>query len=799
VERALIATVLFFAVTLALVLVWRALFRPVPWRVVFGIWLAISIYQGETLFSGRIDVPARFAYHLQPWKSLHRQPVMVNTGLALREMIPWTNTAREILKSGEAPLWNRTLGGGTPLLSDQQSSIAHPFTLLGLYLPIGKAWTLSVALRLFFALFFMFVLLKNWELHDLAALFGAIAYGFSTFHLVTLLMPLGLTIMMMPMTLATTDELMRRPRLRSCVFVVAALAMTVLAGHPEAELWVGLATGAYALYLAIALRNARPLVPAAVAAITAVLLTAFFWWPTAALVKQSNRYHVMTRFLAQPLEHHLGAQWFIVFVSPNILGTIPTGTYRPPQPQAADLLDDYGEVACGYAGIITLVLAAAALPFAWRRRPGVFAIGLIVVALLMITEAPGWHALIQKIPLVNVSLHQRFRVFWNLGVVLLAAIGLDAWLRGELAQRRIVLGTIAVAAVLAGVLAFWLPPILPRVSSFEIVQIVGPLALLLAVPFLAQWRRFAVAVTLLTFFELVMTTWRQNPPSAPEDLFPVTGAIAAMLSDVGPYRIVARGDAFLPDMPGFYGLEDVKSTSPFSTFEYLHLFRGWFAPAGFDQIVGTTHYPYADFLGVRYIYVPPGQNPGRDDVREIYRGADGAVFRNDKALPRYFFPRHFDVELDFGNANARTKGIADFRAEALIDHIPAKVHRLAPALSPDMQGGELRIVRYGPNSTDLDVVSHGWNLLASSDAFFPGWRAYWNGQRMPIVRVNGAFVGMFVPPGKGRVRFRYRPKEFDDGLAIGAATFVVLIAAMGIHVRLRKRRIASPAQSADAA
>jgi hypothetical protein len=792
------ATVLFFASTLALVLVWNALFRPVPWSVVFGIWLLISVYQGETLFTSKIDVPARFAYQVNPWKSLRRPPATVNTGLALREMIPWTSAAREILKSGEAPLWNRRLGAGTPLLSDQQNSIAHPFTLLGLYLPIGKAWTLSVALRLFFALFFMFVFLKNWELHSAAAFFGAVAYGFSTFHLVTLLMPLGLTITMLSMALATTDELIRRPRAESFAFVVAALAMTLLSGHPETELWVGLATGAYALYLAFVLRKARTLLPAAVAAITAVLLTAFFWLPTAALLKQSDRYHLMAEYLEHPLEHHLGAQWFVVLVAPNILGTVPAGTYRPPQPEAADLLDDYGEVACGYVGIITLVLAVA-LPFARRRQLATFAIGLLVVSLLMITEAPGWHALIQKIPLINMSLHQRLRAFFCLGIVLLGAISLDAWMSGEFSHRRVLIATISVAIILAVVLAFWLPPLLGRISPFEIAQIVAPILLLLAIPFLARWRHFAVAVTLLTFGELVMTTWRQNTPSAPEDLFPMTGAIAAMRNDIGPYRIATRGDAFLPDMPGFYGLEDVKSTSPLSTFAYLHLFRGWFASSGFDQIIGTTHYPYADLLGVRYIYVPPGESPGRDDVRQVYRGPDGAVFRNDKAMPRYFFPRHFDIELDYGNTVARTKEIADFREKALVDHIPAKVHRLAPVLSNDMQGGDVRIVRYGPSSTDLAVVSRGWNLLASSDAFFPGWRAYWNGERMPIVRVNGAFVGMFVPPGRGMARFRYRPKEFDEGLAIAAATFVVLIAAMSIHVRLRKRRIASSTQSADAA
>lgn len=789
------ATLIFFLVSAALVLVWNALFRPVPWKVVAGIWLAIAIYQGETLFTNKVDVPTALAYNAYPWKALGREPARANTGICFQQIVPWTETAREILKSGEAPLWNRMIGSGTPLLSDQQTSIAHPFTLLGLYLPIGKAWTLSVALRLFFALFFMFVFLRSWELHDVAAFFGAIAYGFSTFHIVTLVMPLGLAVMSLPMALATTDELMRRPRARAFAFVVAALACTVLAGHPEAELWVGLTTGAYALYMA----KVKPLLLAAAAAIAAILLTAFFWYPTAAVLKMSNRYRLMTALMEHPPQHHFGAPWFMVLASPNILGTPRGDTYRPPEPRSGDVLDDYGETACGYTGIATLVFAIAALPMAWRRRPGMFAVGVIIVAVLMMTEAPGWYALVKRTPWLNVSLLQRFRLLWNLGMVILAAIGIDAWLRGEIARRRIVIAAAVVAIVLGAVFIAGLPPLLPRVSRFELVQLFAPAVLLLALPLLS--RRLAFALVALTFVELVLTTWRYNPPSHPRDVFPPTGAIQAMTRGDGqPYRIVSRGWALVPDTPGFYGLEDVKSTSPFSTPEYLRLFSGYFSTLGFEQIVQTTQYGFTDYLNVRYIYVPPGDTPGRDDVVEIYRGADGAVFRNDRALPRYFFPKHFDVEMSFGMTVARMGNeIRDYRERALVDHIPPHVHDAAGEIPRDTAGGDVRVLRYGPNDVELAVESRGWNLLVSSDEWWPGWRAYWNGRRMPHVRVNGAFVGMFVPPGRGVARFRYRPREFERGMAVSIATAIALLAAMGIHAGLRKRRNTSPPQSAPAA
>jgi len=786
------ATLIFVAVSLALVLAWNALFARVPWRIVFAIYAAIAIYQGETLFTRKVDLPGGLAYHAYPWKALGREAVRANTGIAFQQLIAWTETAREIVKSGQAPLWNRRIGSGTPLLSDQQHTIAHPFTLLGLFLPIGKAWTLSVALRLFFALFFFYVFLRNWDFRDAPALFGAIAYGFSTFHIVTLLMPLGLTMMSLPMALAAADEMIRRPRARSFALLVAALAMTVLGGHPEAELWVGLTTGAYALYM----RRARPLMLAACAAIAAILLTAFFWYPTASLIPLSNRYHLMTALAAHPPQHHLGAQWFAVLVAPDVLGTAPGGSYRPPEPRAPDLLDDYGETACGYTGIVTLALAVVGLPLARRRRPGMFAIGAIVVALLMISEP----AFLKHVPILSVSLLQRFRFLWNLGVVMLAVIALDAWSRSAAAKPPLWRAVAGATALLEVVLVTILIAAFPDgISFFETVQLLAPVVLLALLPFTGCR---PVVITLLVFVDLLLTTWRYNPPSAPEDVLPVTGAIAAMRAGEAPYRIVARGWALLADTPGYYGLEDVKTTSPFSSPEYLRLFTGYFSTSGFDQIVGTTHYPFVDFLNVRYIYVPPGETPGRDDVVEIYRGADGAVFRNDQALPRYFLVRHFDVEPSFGMTVARMKDISDYRARAFVDHIPEKVTRLAGSIPNDAEGGAVRVVRYGPNDAELDVESRGWNLLVSSDEWWPGWRAYYNGRRMPPVRVNGAFTGVFVPPGRGIVRLRYQPKEFDDGVKAAAATLIILIAAALIHELrkgLRKRRNASAAQPAPSA
>jgi len=56
----------------------------------------------------------------------------------------------------------------------------------------------------------------------------------------------------------------------------------------------------------------------------------------------------------------------------------------------------------------------------------------------------------------------------------------------------------------------------------------------------------------------------------------------------------------------------------------------------------------------------------------------------------------------------------------------------------------------------LDVDGDGWKLLVTSDVAWPGWNIDVNGQPQPLVTVNGAFIGCFLPPGHARVVLRYR-------------------------------------------
>jgi uncharacterized membrane protein YfhO len=82
------------------------------------------------------------------------------------------------------------------------------------------------------------------------------------------------------------------------------------------------------------------------------------------------------------------------------------------------------------------------------------------------------------------------------------------------------------------------------------------------------------------------------------------------------------------------------------------------------------------------------------------------------------------------------------------------------------------------------VAQDSWFFL--SDACYPGWRAFVDGQPRPIRRANYSFRAVALPPGEHEVRFVYAPTSFRAGLFASLVTLLGLVAA-GVVQALRRR------------
>jgi hypothetical protein len=138
-----------------------------------------------------------------------------------------------------------------------------------------------------------------------------------------------------------------------------------------------------------------------------------------------------------------------------------------------------------------------------------------------------------------------------------------------------------------------------------------------------------------------------------------------------------------------------------------------------------------------------------------------AVWRNRLAYERILTPAVARItpwgeQLD----SAQFEGV-DFNHTLLL-HPEDRVSedRARQAAASCHGSARVRNVKYGNNYLEFDAVSSSASWVAISDVYFPGWRAWADGEQLTIWRANGAFRALCVPAGARHVRMEFGPLTF---------------------------------------
>jgi hypothetical protein len=90
------------------------------------------------------------------------------------------------------------------------------------------------------------------------------------------------------------------------------------------------------------------------------------------------------------------------------------------------------------------------------------------------------------------------------------------------------------------------------------------------------------------------------------------------------------------------------------------------------------------------------------------------------------------------------------------------------------------------NSVSARVTSASRSLLVVSENLADGWTAQVDGRTAPLVAVDGALMGVFVPPGDHDVALHYLPRSFVAGSAVTGVAVLAAGAVVGLPVRRRR-------------
>ncbi|HEY6805350.1 MAG TPA: YfhO family protein [Pyrinomonadaceae bacterium] len=168
----------------------------------------------------------------------------------------------------------------------------------------------------------------------------------------------------------------------------------------------------------------------------------------------------------------------------------------------------------------------------------------------------------------------------------------------------------------------------------------------------------------------------------------------------------------------------------------------------------------------------------------LVEGEKVRIYENARTLPRAWLATDTRVLSD-----AMMLGV--IRSGLLPDGTkwdPVKVALLSAPLTKSLipGNGTVAISDYEPNRIDLKTDSSAESLLVLSENYYPGWRAYVDGQAVEMIQVNYAQRGVVVPAGQHQISFSYRPWSVMLGLVIS------LLTAVGLGVYIARGRQSVP-------
>ncbi len=180
--------------------------------------------------------------------------------------------------------------------------------------------------------------------------------------------------------------------------------------------------------------------------------------------------------------------------------------------------------------------------------------------------------------------------------------------------------------------------------------------------------------------------------------------------------------------------------------------------------------PLFDIAGIRYLVTITELNDDNFSLLKSVRVNDQPLYLyeyNDYPGRFLLFSRIRCVSDEMSMMKTLADRSIDLRQELIV------LGRVPQPKTPSTTPGNVELVKYEPNKVVLKCKTAQDVFLYASDTFYPGWRAYVDGQRTEILRADLAFRAVKVPAGEHTIVFRYVPISFYAGLLVTAIGFIL--------------------------
>jgi len=465
----------------------------VPIAVAVLALLLLGLFR-EAIFEGEVLSQADALLEHEPWRTISPDgfvpgnPSLIDQASQFQ---PWLLHTQQRLSEGELPLWNGLSAGGQPFLANLQSAVFSPFHLFAHLLPFGLALIAIALAKLMVAGFGTALLARRLGCSTPACVLAAVAYTLGGYQFLWLGHPHSGASALLPLLLYLVERWCTRPTRWLRPGFALGVACLLFAGHVETALHVALAVALYAVARSAGRtlgERLALLVDLALWSLVGLAIAGVQMIPFAEYLALSEIFAQRVAF--QDVWHGVpwgllpwvllagavcfgavlagraaataadGRRWKVALCCAGgvaLLGALALGglealglsplhrlllhpdAYGHPVP-SHDMPyvgpRSYVNINGGYVGLIVLPLALFAVLCGPRRHRGIAAFGVLwVLSAVLAYEVPLLSDLLNRLPLLDLSLNYRMTLVVGFAGAMLAAFGLDALLDRDSRRR----------------------------------------------------------------------------------------------------------------------------------------------------------------------------------------------------------------------------------------------------------------------------------------------------------------------------------------------------------------------------
>lgn len=748
------------------------------------------------LFQGLVLLPLDLlvAQH-NPW--YYQATILVKNSFmedSIIQMYPWRFFVFESLQEGIIPFWNPYTLMGTPFMASMKPMVFYPFTLL--LFPFGPVhgWNILLFLQITLSLFFAYLFLREWKVSPLISLFGSLVFAFNTLMIGVLEFGSeGHVLLWFPLLFYAVKKFIDTHNPWFLSIAGFAFAFSILAGQLQYVIYASFSLFLFILAYGFARKiTMRRFIPIFIFLFLGIGAAAVQLVPSIELFFYANRSLAASQ--QQFSQSLLDVVHILRLLAPDFFGNPVSGDYTL----------NYIEGG-GYFGIIPLFFVIYASIFLWKRKLVKFCFFIIAIGILFSTQLFGQLLALSNVQVLTYGAGYRIFSLVYLPAAILAALGLSHFLK---IQNKYVYSYsflfLLGCLIIFGFVYMFKPEDIIFSNLIFPILLIGVFTVGLVFFFLLRKKikyiplLFLFFVLLVTFADLFRAGYRFLTFSNPEFLYPKNEVITfvqdktqSSLARVYGLTDPEVGSLFHIASPEIYNPLYLKKSRVFmdtllgkESIDLDTASRYSLAPR-----VGETLKRTVDILGVAYLVTGTDHNPSVD-----YFGTDAfesLLNPHRTRFERYDIFRNSDAHPRFGVFYSAVAVPNDEKALVILSDrtidLRKQIILTKPPFIPGGEGeGSVKLLSYEINAASFEVNSTARGYFYLSDTWYPGWRAWVNGEEQEILSANYNFRAVEVPKGKSIVSFSYVPTHFYLGFGI---TFVSSLLLLVFPIWLRKKYI----------